>query len=272
MQVWKSRIIRLDSGGKLDTGWQMIVDGFIHSMITDKEGRLYIADSDCLITRYTPDGGKDSGFGSGGILEDGHITAMAADRNGYLYACVGEFNRVTRYTPEGTPDTVWGNGGDIIIPDIDEGGESYGISSIAVDDFCNLYVSDTTNNRILRYDSSGKPDTSWCDNGEWRSADTMSDAPAPMQYPARVIVFKGDLYAVWNYKLYKMRDTLAQAGSKTGAGPQASANVSPENARETVVILNGHDKYVNWWWWAIGAGALILCAGAVFWVLKRRGK
>ena len=269
VRIWESRIIRLDSDGKQDTGWEIMTNAFVNSMIADVNGCLYIADSNFMINRYMPDGQTDNSWRSGGILLDGFITAMATDCNGYLYVCIGENNKITRYKTEGIRDFSWGVGGDIDVPDSGGLDEFYDISSIAVDDACNLYISDITGNRILRYDSSGKPDTSWCDNGEWRSEDDLSNALAPLINPTRIKVYKGKLYTVWNNMLYEMSDSAAGLGTKNESEPPATATATPvatdtETVINTDAVSTENSMMALDWWWVIGAGVLIICLATVF--------
>jgi uncharacterized delta-60 repeat protein len=265
IDVWKSRIVRLGSDGKQASGWEIIPDGFVHGMIAGLQGYLYLADSNFMIHRYTPGGETDHTWASGGILLDGFIAGMATDSNGYLYVCIGEYNRITRYTPEGNRDFSWGVGGDIDLPGSGGLDEYYDISSIATDDACNLYVSDTTGNRILRYDSCGKPDTSWCDKGEWKSADDLSNSLTPMINPTRIKVAGGKLYTVWNNMLYVMSDSAASLGTKNESEPQASATVTPAvTDTGTTINTDVNHQIAQGWWWVIGAGVLIISLATVF--------
>lgn len=258
VRVWESKIIRLNSDGKQDPGWEIITDGFVHEMIFDSYGCLYIADSNFMIKRYTPDGEIDNTWAPGGILGDGFITGMAIDRNGYLYVCVGKYNRITRYTPEGICDLSWGSGGEIDIPDSGGRDEYYDISSIAVDDACNLYIGDITSNRILRYDSSGKPDTSWCANGAWKSEDDLSNSVLPLINPTRIRVYGGKLYVVWNNMLYVMSDSAAKLGTKNESEPLASAAVTPAVTDTETTVDTDENNKMSIWWWAICASVLII--------------
>ncbi len=261
VRIWESRIVRLNSDGKQEPGWEIISDGFVIGVISDLYGRLYISDSNCMIKRYMPNGEIDQTWALKEIPEDGFISGEAIDCNGYLYVCESRYNRITRYTPEGIRDFSWGVGGDIVVPDSGGSDEYFDLSSIAVDDGCNLYISDITSNRILRYDSSGKPDTSWCVNGEWKSADGLSSSLTPtLINPTRIKVYGGKLYAVWNNMLYVMRDSLANLGIKNESEPLASAAVTPAvTDNETTVDAITSNKMLSWWW-VIGGGVLISLA------------
>jgi hypothetical protein len=189
---------------------------------------------------------------------------MAIDCKGYLYVCIGEYNRITRYTPEGIRDIYWGYGGDIYIRDSGGLSEHFIISSVAVDDACNLYISDMTSNRILRYDSSGKPDTSWCANGEWKSTDDLSTSLTPLINPTCIRIYEGKLYTVWNNILYVMSDSEANLGIKNETEPEASAAVTPAvTDTETKVDADENNKIAPDWWWVIGAGVLIISLATV---------
>jgi hypothetical protein len=279
-------VSKYKSEGRVDTEWaskgslgNVNGDGepmlHVKEVIFDNDGSIYVVDQkdyeEPAFYRFD----SKFEFMDGSTVKIDNNASSVIDCSGYLYVCVSEFNKVTRYTPEGVPDKNWGNGGEIIIPDSGGWDEYYDIYSIAVDDACNLYICNETSNRILRYDGSGMPDTSWCDNGEWRSADDMSDSPMPMINPTRVMIYNGRLYAVWNYKLYVMSDSAAQVGTKQEEiEPQASATAEPatiapvEAASATFdpgTAVNSDIAEKNFdWWWVIGTGAVIFCLIAAF--------
>jgi sugar lactone lactonase YvrE len=259
IHVRENRIIRLNSDGKQDLDWEIITSDSIQEMICDSSSHLYLIDNNCMINRYTANGEIDHSWAIEEIPEDSFISGIAMDCNDYLYVCERTYNRITRYTPEGTRDFSWGVGGVIVIPDSGGQYEFFDLLSIAVDDGCNLYISDITSDRILRYGSSGKPDTIWCANGEWRSADGLSNSLSPtLINPTRIKVYEGKLYTVWNDMLYVMRDSLADLGKKIESEPPASEAVTPSvTDNETTVDADTSNK-ISSWWWVISAGVLII--------------
>ena len=271
VSVREHRIIRLNSDGKQDLDWEIITDGKIYEMICDSYGRLYSIGFNCMINRYTPNGEIDYTWAIKEIPEDGFITGIAMDSNGYLYVCESKYNRITRYTPEGTRDFSWGVGGDIVIPGSGGLYDYFGLLSIAVDDGCNLYISDISN-RILRYDSSGKPDTSWCVKGEWTSTDDLLNSLTPLINPTCIRIYEGKLYTVWNDTLYVMSDSLANLGTKNESTPQASAAVTPTvTDNETAAATDENHKMPSWCW-VIGAGVLILSLSLILRLTKKSSR
>lgn len=268
VSAWESRIVRLNSDGKQEPGWEIITDGYAIGMISDLYGRLYILDSNHMIKRYSPNGELDDTWALKEIPEHGFISEIAMDCNGRLYVCDLKYKRITRYTPEGIRDFSWGVGGDIAIPDSGGLGKYFDLSSIAVDDGCNLYISDTSN-RILRYDSNGKPDTSWCANGEWISTDDILNSLTPLINPTRIRIYEGKLYTVWNNMLYIMNDSLANLGIKSEPVPPASAAATPAvTENETRVDADTSNK-MSIWWWVIGAGVLIISLALILRLTKK---
>jgi uncharacterized delta-60 repeat protein len=239
-------------GGKEDTEWEIVPNGPVWDLQTDDSGNIYAAGE--MITKYLPNGSVDESWGISGTIDGvGFIGEMAVDRKGYLYISDRGDDCIVRYTPEGLLDTHWGENGKADIPGATEDSKAYYSYFIAVDSAGNLYLSDYLNNRIIRYDSEGRIDTTWCGGGEWRSEGSFSGALAPMIHPTHLMIRNGRLYAIWNGRLYVMSDSIAQVGVKP---PQAPLSEPAEEAAATAEPLAA-------WRWAVSIGGLLFCAGAV---------
>ncbi len=243
-------VIRL-SEGKEDPEWKMTSRGPVWDIHTDKDGNIYVAGE--RITKYLPDGNVDESWGLMGSIDGAQfIGEMATDGSGCLYISDRGKDCILRYTPGGQTDRKWGENGKAGIPGAAEGSEAYYSYFIAVDSAGNLYLSDYLNDRILRYDSKGSVDTSWCGGGEWRAESGLSGL-APMMHPTHLMIRGGKLYAIWNDKLYAMSDMIARVGIK----PVLLEPYEPaENAASTAEALPA-------WRWAVSIGGLLFCAGAV---------
>ncbi len=243
-------IKRLGSEGVMDE-WGITANGPVWGLQTDGNGNIYVAEEQ--ITKYLPDGSVDESWGRGGNVERPDIIGeMTVDSSGYLYVSSRSDNSILRYTPEGHSDINWGDGGKADIPAAAEGSAAYDSYFIAADNAGNLYLSDYLNNRILRYDNSGQPDTSWCGGGEWRSGSGLSDLD-PLIRPTHLMIRRGRLYAIWNGGLFVMSDSVARVGIKPiligASGPAeeaASAAYTPDARR-----------------WAVSIAGVLFCAGAI---------
>ena len=151
----------------------------------DRSGNLYVADlSNDRVLEYnsplTNGAAAALVFGQGGSFtssdcdfdtSDGSSTAIdlcspsgvALDGSGHLYVADGGNNRVVEYnTPltNVTADTVFGQGGDFTsdMCNSDTGGNSTAVdlcnpASVIVDGSGDLYVGDSSNNRVLEYNT-----------------------------------------------------------------------------------------------------------------------
>ncbi|WP_166404843.1 SMP-30/gluconolactonase/LRE family protein [Desulfonema ishimotonii] len=119
-------------------------------MAMDSKGFIYVADASThCVKKFTSDGHFVSQIGSfGGVYTP---LKIAIDQNGkYLYTVDPRDNAVRRFTLEGSSAGKWG-----------------GVSSAEEGEFTNpkgvhitadgiVYVADSTNNRVQKFDSSGK--------------------------------------------------------------------------------------------------------------------
>ncbi len=267
--VQGSRVIRVNSGGQAgELGIE--TQGVVRAMYADKDGFIYIADSTLSVSRHTADGKLDAGWSFEGTVSDEYFSGMTSDPRGNLYVCKKEDNSVSRYTPGGACDVSWGEQGTIYIPGVKEDSYEDETIYIAADDACNLYVSDSSNNRILRYDSEGHQDTAWCDGGEWKSEETLAGSIMPLINPKNIVIYGGKLYAVWNDKLYVMSDSAAMLGTKQedNVAPNGEPVKEPLQPASSPEVKNETDN----WPVIIAAGAVALLIGAVITVILLRKK
>lgn len=186
-QAARSRVLRYDEAGMLDTAWgggDAIIGGqglgagqfhSVHGGSVDSRGNLYVADAyGWSVERYTDTGDLDTSWCGDGVMgtfgnepdQFRYPFGAAADANGNVYVADSQNHRVVRYTPSGDLDTSWG-GGDGIIGNMQGSGvDQFDFpQDVAVDGQNRLYILDAGNHRIVRYTSSGVLDTSWATGG-----------------------------------------------------------------------------------------------------------
>jgi uncharacterized protein (TIGR03663 family) len=121
------------------------------------DGNLAIADSgNHRIVIMSQEGNLISEFGEFGS-EEGQFNepwsiAVAAD--GTIYVADTWNHRIQHLDQEGKVLNVWGTNGDTG-GELGEGGLFYGPRDIAVDEAGNVYVTDTGNKRVQKFDSTG---------------------------------------------------------------------------------------------------------------------
>lgn len=135
----------------------------------DKNGNLYVSDSNLVIRRITPAGevralagspGKPgTADGTGADASFSQVLGMAADALGNVY--VSDSSSIRRITPAGVAATLAGQAG---APGNKDGqGAQAAFSAItgglAVDGENNVYVADTANNAVRRVSPSGNVQT-----------------------------------------------------------------------------------------------------------------
>jgi len=99
-----------------------------------------------------------------GLGQFNEPTSVAVDKNGNVYVADTNNNRIQKFDSNGTYLTQWGSNG--TDPALFEHARSpmhpYGV---AVDSSGNVYVSDTGNDRVLKFGSDGSSITKWGGNG-----------------------------------------------------------------------------------------------------------
>ncbi|KPL09296.1 MAG: hypothetical protein AMS26_23020, partial [Bacteroides sp. SM23_62] len=152
---------------------------------TDHRGNVYVVDSSLnRIQKYNSDGILITKWGSSGG-NDGQFYAssgIAIDAESFIYVSDTNNHRIQKFTPDGQFVTKWGSEGsddgqfDFFLQDnrLAQGG-------IATDINGDVYVADTGNNRIQKFDSDGVFIMKWgtegsgegqFNNPEWIAIDT----------------------------------------------------------------------------------------------------
>jgi tripartite motif-containing protein 71 len=144
----------------------------------DPRGSVYISDpANGRIVRFWGDGtylseiGGPDDVGGAGLSEAGSVAVAAA--SGDLYVADRNHNRILVYSPEGKLLARFGSGSG----DGSSGsgpGEFDHPAAVAVDGAGDIFVADTSNNRIVKLSPSGSPLAQW---GERGAADGRFHSP-----------------------------------------------------------------------------------------------
>lgn len=131
-------------------------------LAVDDKGNIYVVDSNNnRVVKYGPQGGAPlktwGSAGSGqGQFKDGPWGIGVDVKRGFVYVADTWNGRIQKFDLDGNFLTAWGA--------FDQAGQVndkplalYGPRDVAVDADGNLYVTDTGNKRILKFDPSGQP-------------------------------------------------------------------------------------------------------------------
>ncbi len=190
----------------------------------DSSGAVYVADQYAnAVKKFSSSGVYQQTFGEsidGTYLNDPDTllvaTSIASDAQGNYYVAETEANRISKFNSNNTKIATIGSG------NLSEWGFEEGIDAgqfnnpfgLALDNSGNLYVADSDNNRIQKFDSAGTYLTQWGGSyGVYGSGD------GEMQFPTGVAVdASGNVYVTdaENYRIQKFSNTgtyLSQFGS-----------------------------------------------------------
>jgi tripartite motif-containing protein 71 len=143
---------------------------FPEAVAVDTEGNVYVADQlGYVVQKFTAGGAFEAEWGSygGGHGQFGPIGALATDAAGDVYVVDSSHNRIEKFDRNGTFITAWGRHGSGL------GQFNFGSSQnytqppgggIAVAG-THVYVADTNNDRIERFDLEGGEAMQWGSSG-----------------------------------------------------------------------------------------------------------
>jgi sugar lactone lactonase YvrE len=213
------RILKVDAGGTVTViagvgtpGYsgdggpaaQAAIGGFVDGLAVDAAGNLFFADVDNLrVRRIAPDGtiatvagnGK-AGFSGDGAkatdatLSEGAIWNVAVDSAGNLYIADGGNHRVRKVDTNGIITTVAGNGTETFSGDGGKATEAGipGPDGLFIDAAGNLYIGDSTDQRIRKVDPSGVISTIAGTGEEGFSGDGAKATEAQINAPENLTV------------------------------------------------------------------------------------
>jgi sugar lactone lactonase YvrE len=177
--------------------------GTASQVAVDRSGVVYITDtlnqrirkvSNGLITTFAGSGDQTGGFaGDGGPATSGRLNSprgVAVDARGNVYIADTENNRIRRVDVSGVITTFAGTGDPGFLGD---GGPAAiaqlsAPQGLALDSDGNLFIADTTNNRIRKIDSAGRITTVAGSGEAGYSGDGGSATAARLNLPVAVAV------------------------------------------------------------------------------------
>jgi hypothetical protein len=165
---------------------------------TDSSNNVYVADA-AGVTKFDQDGNLLLQFGnsSSPFIPIGIATHSDIDSDGsvitYVYVTNSVDNTVQKLTSEGAPVTEWGGTGS-------DRGQFRSPFDVAVDGKGNVYVADTLNLRIQKFDGDGIPLAAWPTGTVYSLATDSSDnvyAIFPQTSTIMKFTPEGDLLTEW---------------------------------------------------------------------------
>ncbi|MGO9761609.1 MAG: NHL repeat-containing protein [Solirubrobacteraceae bacterium] len=162
---------------------------FPEAVAVDTQGDVYVADQlSYVVQKFTAAGAFETEWGSfgGGHGQFGPIGGLATDAAGDVYVVDSSHNRIEKFGPSGEFITAWGHGGSEL------GEFDFGSSQdpsqppgggIAVSGD-HVYVADSGNDRIERFNLEGGEATAWGSRGS---------GPGQFSYPRAVAANEGEV-------------------------------------------------------------------------------
>jgi DNA-binding beta-propeller fold protein YncE len=167
----------------------------------DDERNVYVADSNNhRLEVFTREGKFVRQWGGQGNLpgQFQEPWSVAVDsREGVVYVADTWNHRIQKFDLEGQFITSWGSFGDTAGQAVGSGHSLYGPRDVALDGEGNLWVADTGNKRVLKFDPVGTL------LGQWGGA---GDAPGQFLEPVGIAIdVQGNIYVAdtWNQRIQK---------------------------------------------------------------------
>jgi sugar lactone lactonase YvrE len=128
-----------------------------YDIAVDLDGNVYVTDY-VSIKKFDQDGNLSTDFGSTGGFGFGTAVHSFLDTSGklatYIYIANSLFHCVQKYSSDGLLSSEWGQNGSLP-------GQFKNPYDVAVDSMGNVYVADTYNSRIQKFDPNGNFLTHW---------------------------------------------------------------------------------------------------------------
>jgi sugar lactone lactonase YvrE len=249
--MYNHRIRKVDASGTISTFAGNGISGysgdggpaqnaslyFPDGVATDASGNVFIADVSNQVIRKVDSSGTISSFAQ----DQASPNLMTTDSAGNLYVAETFYCRISKFDPDGTSSVIAGVQGqcgfnaDGIPATQAQLNEPYGV---ALDSKGNLYIGDSSNNRVRMVDTSGIIHTIAGNGTCGFSGDRGPGTSAMLCSPTGVAVdAKGNLYvADWlNYRVRRVDatgtiETIAGTGNYLYNGnglPARKTNISP---------------------------------------------
>jgi tripartite motif-containing protein 71 len=221
---------------------------FPEAVAVDAQGNVYVADQlSYVVQEFTASGAFETQWGSygGGDGQFGPIGGLATDAAGNVYVVDSSHDRIEKFSPSGVFITAWGRKGTGLGEFEFGSSENYTQppgGGIAVSGE-HVYVADSGNNRIERFNLEGGEPMAWGDYGS---------GPGQFSYPrgvaaneSEVIVSDDDNHRVERFNAEGAFE--AQAGTQ-GDGPSQFAfpyGVALDAAGDVYVADDSNDRVVK---------------------------
>ncbi len=221
---------------------------FPEAVAVDAQGNVYVADQlSYVVQEFTASGTFETQWGSygGGQGQFGPIGGLATDDAGNVYVVDSSHDRIEKFSPSGTFITAWGRKGTGLGEFEFGSSENYtqppgGGIAVSGD---HVYVADSGNNRIERFNLEGGEAIAW---------GTYGSGPGQFSYPrgvaaneSEVIVSDDDNHRVEKFSTEGAFE--AQAGTE-GDGPSQFAfpyGVALDAAGDVYVADDSNDRIVK---------------------------
>ncbi|MFI0242665.1 RICIN domain-containing protein [Streptomyces sp. NPDC016845] len=214
-------------------------------------GTLYVTDSsNHRVRRITPDGviSTVAGTGAAGFSGDGGPAAsarlnlplgIALDATGVLYICDYSNHRIRKIATDGTISTVAGSG---VAGFKGDGGPAVSaqlknVHGVAVGQEGDLYIADSSNNRVRRVTADGTISTVAGTGTAGFSGDGAPAASAQLNFPLALVADSGGALYISDYSNQRVRRISADGVISTVAGTGA-AGFSGDSGPATAAQLN----------------------------------